>query len=171
MHSTVELGDGHYFVNDPGLIVNVPVKIVGDENEPSHVILEMSGEIVWKPVGGWMEGVTVRRPRIATGVTPSNQILRIDGGRVNMYNCVFDNRGSVGNCISVSGNKAGGNWEKAVIRGGSHNESGLFVENGARVELIGVSELQVCQCSPEFNYMSLHYIPFSFCHRAMFPTT
>lgn len=139
MHSTVELGDGHYFVNDPGLLVNVPVKIVGDENEPSHVILEMSGEIVWKPVGGWMEGVTVRRPRIATGVTPSNQILRIDGGRVNMYNCVFDNSGSVGNCISVSGNKAGGNWEKAVIRGGSHNESGLFVENGARVELIDVS--------------------------------
>jgi len=132
-------------VNDPGLLVKSPVKIVGDENEPAHVILEMSGEIVWKAVGGWMEGVTIRRPRIATGVTPSNQILRIEGGRLNMYNCVFDNRGSAGNCVLVSGNNAGGSWEKASIKGGSHNKSGLLVENGASIELIDVSAVSCLQ--------------------------
>lgn len=140
----VELGDGHYFVNDPGLIVNSLVRIIGDENEPAHVILEMSGEIVWKARGGWIEGVTIRRPRIATGGTPSSQIMRIDGGRLNMYNCVFDNRGNIGNCISASGSKSGGSWEKASIKGGSQDKSGLFVENGAYIQLIDVSVESMC---------------------------
>eukprot|EP00985_Skeletonema_marinoi_P003962 scaffold1738_cov198-Skeletonema_marinoi.AAC.5 len=133
---TIELGDGHYFVNDPGLIVNSPVRIVGDENEPAHVILEMSGELVWKARGGWMEGVTIRRPRIAAGGTPSNQIMRIDGGRLNMYNCVFDNSGNIGHCISINGKKSGGSWERAIIKGGSHDKSGLVVANGACIQLI-----------------------------------
>lgn len=135
----LELGDGHYFVNDPGLIVNSPVRIVGDENEPAHVILEMSGELVWKARGGWMEGVTIRRPRIAAGGTPSNQIMRIDGGRLNMYNCEFDNSGNIGHCISVNGKKSGGSWERVIIKGGSHDKSGLVVANGACIQLIDVS--------------------------------
>lgn len=125
--------------------MNSPVRIVGDENEPAHVILEMSGEIVWKARGGWMEGITIRRPRIATGGTPSNQIMRIDGGRLNMYNCVFDNTGNIGNCISVSGSKSGGSWEKAIIKGGSQNKCGLFVENGACIQVIDVS-VEIIQC-------------------------
>ncbi len=136
---TIELGDGHYFINDPGLVVNSPVRIVGDENEPAHVILEMSGELVWKARGGWMEGVTIRRPRIAAGGTPSNQIMRVDGGRLNIFNCVFDNSGSIGQCVSVNGNKAGGSWERAIIKGGSQDKSGLVAESGACVQLIGVS--------------------------------
>jgi len=133
---TIELGDGHYFINDPGLVVNKPVKFVGDENEPAHVILELSGEIVWKSRGGWMEGITIRRPRIATGVTPSNEILRIEhGGCLDMFHCAFDNRGSIGNCISVRGD-AGGRWEKAIINGGSSGKSGLMIETNGKVELI-----------------------------------
>ena len=134
-----ELGDGHYFINHPGLVINKPIKFVGDENEPAHVVLEMSGEIVWKSSGGWMEGVTIRRPRISTGVTPNTEILRIEaGGRLDMFHCVFDNRGSIGNCVSVSGG-AGGRWEKASINGGSRGKSGLLIEKNAKVELIDVS--------------------------------
>ena len=134
-----ELGDGHYFINDPGLVINKPIKFVGDENEPAHVVLEMSGEIVWKSSGGWMEGVTIRRPRISTGVTPNTEILRIEaGGRLDMFHCVFDNRGSIGNCVSVSGG-AGVRWEKASINGGSRGKSGLLIEQNAKVELIDVS--------------------------------
>ncbi|KAL7534972.1 hypothetical protein ACHAXR_008693 [Thalassiosira sp. AJA248-18] len=133
---TIELGDGHYFINDPGLVVNKPIKFVGDEHEPAHVILELSGEIIWKYSGGWMEGITIRRPRIATGVTPVSEILRIDsGGRLDMYNCVFDNRGSIGNCISISSN-AGGRWERTNINGGSKDRSGLFVGKLGKVVLI-----------------------------------
>ena len=86
-----------------------------------------------------MEGVTIRRPRIAAGGTPSNQIMRIDGGRLNMYNCVFDNSGNIGHCISINGKKSGGSWERAIIKGGSHDKSGLVVANCACIQLIDVS--------------------------------
>lgn len=138
---TKELGDGHYFINDPGLVVDKPIKFVGDEHEPAHVILELSGEIVWKSSGGWMEGITIRRPRIATGVTPANEILRLEsGGRVDMFHCEFDNRGSIGNCVSVSSD-AGGRWEQASITGGSRGYSGLCVRDGAKLELVDVSQV------------------------------
>ena len=131
-----ELGDGHYFINDPGLVVDKPVKLVGDENEPSHVILELSGKIVWKSPAGWIEGVTIRRPRIAIESTPNNDMLRVEsGGRLDMFHCLFDNHGSVGNCISVDSH-AGGQWEKVRITGGADGHSGLFVKKDAKLELV-----------------------------------
>lgn len=147
----IELGDGHYFINDPGLVVNKPIKIVGDENEPSHVILELSGEIVWKSQGGWIEGITIRRPRIATGATPNNEILRVEsGGRLDMFNCLLDNRGSIGNCVSCD---SGGRWEKISITGASRNNNGLFLKKNAKVELIDVSIL-VCVSFEVPNFFS-----------------
>jgi hypothetical protein len=134
------LGDGHYFVNEPGLVIDKPIKFVGDENEPAHVVLEMSGELVWKSSGGWMEGITIRRPRISTGITPITEILRIEASaRLDLFNCVFNNRGSMGNCVSISGGGAGGRWEKASINGGSRDCSGLLIKKNANVEIIDVS--------------------------------
>ena len=128
------MGDGHYFINDPGLIVDKPVKIVGDEHEPAHVVVELSGEIRWK-ASGWMEGITVRRSKMATGAPSKSDILRIlPNGHLDMFRCVLDNTGSVGNCISVSSN-ASGQWERTLISGCSRDHSGLVVENNARVEL------------------------------------
>ena len=151
----IELGDGHYFINDPGLVVNKPIKIVGDENEPSHVILELSGEIVWKSQGGWIEGITIRRPRIATGATPNNEILRVEsGGRLDMFNCLLDNQGSMGNCVSCD---SGGRWEKIGITGASRNSNGLFLKKNAKLELIDVSILIICvslKCTT-FSHVSL----------------
>lgn len=134
------MGDGHYFINEPGLVIEKPIKFVGDENEPAHVVLEMSGEMVWKSSGGWMEGITIRRPRISTGVTPNTEILRIEAGAsLDMFNCVFDNRGCIGNCVSISGGGAGGRWEKASINGGSRDYSGLLIEKNAKVVITDVS--------------------------------
>jgi len=133
-----ELGDGHYFIND-GLLIDKPIKFVGDEDEPSHVILELSGTIVWKSYGGWMEGMTIRRSSLAKAVSHKNEILRIDsGGRLDVFNCVFDNRGCIGNCTSI-GIDARARWEKAVISGGSEDSCGLRIGKNAKVQLIDVS--------------------------------
>ena len=75
-----ELGDGHYFINDPGLMINKPIKFVGDEHDPSQVVLELSGDINWNASGGWIEGITVRRSSITTRMTQNNEILRIGLG-------------------------------------------------------------------------------------------
>jgi len=77
---TIELGDGHYFINDPGLMINKPIKFVGDEHDPSQVVLELSGDINWNASGGWIEGITVRRSSITTQMTQNNEILRIGLG-------------------------------------------------------------------------------------------
>ncbi len=87
-----------------------------------------------------MEGITIRRPRISTGVTPNTEILRIEAGAsLDMFNCVFDNRGCIGNCVSISGGGAGGRWEKASINGGSRDYSGLLIEKNAKVVITDVS--------------------------------
>lgn len=89
-----------------------------------------------------MEGMAVRRPRIATGVTPISEILRIESGaRLNLFHCIFDNRGSIGNCISVASN-ACGEWERIRINGGSSGKSGLCIEDKGRVEMIDVSAIK-----------------------------
>lgn len=137
--NTIELGDGHYFINDPGLLVDKPIRLVGDENEPGHVILELRGELGWKS-RGWMEGLTIRRSRIAsTGPPPNKDMLRIEsGGCLDMYKCNLDNRGSIGNCIFVDSN-AGGNWESIIVTGASRDHSGILIKNGGRVELTSSS--------------------------------
>ena len=160
----LELGDGHYFIHDPALIIEKKIRFVGDEHEPAHVVVELSGEINWKANGGWMEGITIRRPRIATGATPNKDILRIDSdGRLNMYNCVFDNRGSIGNCISVGSCATGSEWEKTTIIGGSRENSGLLVEKNAKVELIEVSDSWGFRFRDSTRGNSSH-LHFSSCH-------
>ncbi len=159
------MGDGHYFINEPGLVVNKPIKFVGDENEPAHVVLEMSGEMLWESSGGWMEGITIRRPRISMGMTHNTEILRIEAGaRLDMFNCVFDNRGSIGNCVSVMSDGAGGRWEKATINGGSRDYSGLLIEKNAKVELIDVSickaeHISVCNArATQYSHLFYHTV-------------
>ena len=105
-----------------------------------------------------MEGVTIRRPRIAAGEIPVHQIMRLDGGRLNMYNCVFDNSGSLGHCISATGINSGGIWERAVIKGGSQDNSGLVVESGANIQLVDVSELMSIPLDSTFVSFSQHLL-------------
>ena len=125
-------------MNNPGLDIDKPIKIIGDEHEPAHVILELRGEIVWKSFGGWMEGVTIRRSTLTKEMSRHNEMLRIDsGGRLDVFNCVLDNKGSFGNCSSV-GTGSRVRWERAIVRGGSKDRCGLHVAKNATVELMKV---------------------------------
>ena len=130
---TIELGDGHYWVSEPGLNVKMPIRIIGDEHDPAHVIVELSGVVQWSGKGGWIEGVTFRRLRMAKG--ESNEILRVhSGGRVDMSECVLDNEGSEGSVAVVNGAGSTGRWFNTHIRG-SEAGAGVLIESGGSLDL------------------------------------
>jgi len=92
---TIELGDGHYWLNSPEIVIDFPLKIVGDEKDPSHVVLELCGTITWKASIGWMEGVTLRRPKITTVQQGEDHKLLLDlkeKCKLHMENCVIGDR-------------------------------------------------------------------------------
>lgn len=93
---TVEFSDGHYWVNED-LTVDIPLRLVGDEHRPSNVIIEMNNGccITWKGTGGWIEGITFRRPQIASAKPVSQPILRVESqGKLHMYQSAINNEGS-----------------------------------------------------------------------------
>jgi hypothetical protein len=115
---TIELGDGHYWVNED-LLVDKPLRFVGDEHYPSNVILEMSGTLVWQCKGGWIEGVTFRRPKMSSSEPTSQELLRIENGaRLDVTQSVFNNEGSHGSAIRVTESGTKGRWNKVVVKGG-----------------------------------------------------
>lgn len=107
---------------------------MGDEHNPSNVVVELSGSLTWTAKGGFIEGVTFRRPKISSGTPPTNDLLVVEAdGRVDVLNSVFDNDGCTGVVANVSGkNMRKGRWKSAVLKGG---ELGLDIQNGS-VELI-----------------------------------
>lgn len=67
------------------------MRIVGDEKDPSHVILELCGTITWKGSIGWIEGVTLRRPKIAAQLEEDQKLLDLKANcKLHMENCVID---------------------------------------------------------------------------------
>ena len=145
---TIELGDGHYWVNDPGLDVRFPLKFVGDESNPSHVIIELSGTIRWYAKGGFLEGITFRRPKISGSKRPQTaELLTVcEGGKLDMVHSVLDNTGSSGNVVALD--RAICRWEDTTVKG-SGDGSGIVVANNSSFELISVSV--VC---PKFSSSS-----------------
>lgn len=91
-----------------------------------------------------MEGIMIRRPKLVTGNTPINDLLRLDpGGRLDIWQCIFDNNGSIGNCVSVAGAGGGGMWERLYVHGASENCSGILVDQSSRLHLVDVSSLSL----------------------------
>lgn len=132
----IELGDGHYWVKEPGLNINIPLRIIGDEKDPTHVTIELSGTVTLDGAKAWMEGVSIRRPRIASGEMKSQEVLRtVNGGRFDMFNCVLDNEGCAGDVALVSGTNSNGRWAQVEICGGEKNSCGLKVKEGASLAL------------------------------------
>ncbi|KAG7368541.1 hypothetical protein IV203_031284 [Nitzschia inconspicua] len=116
---TIELSDGHYYINEPGLIVDKPLKLVGDENNPANVVIELSGSIQWSGTGGWIEGITFRRPKIVSGITPTLPMLEMkDKSKINMIHSVFDNEPSLGCVVALSGTGNKGDLNGIIIRNG-----------------------------------------------------
>lgn len=100
----------------------------------------MGGSIVWTGVGGFFEGITFRRPKIASSETPKYVMLQIlDGGKIDMIQTVFDNEGSTGNVIEASGSGSKGYWEHVSVQSGFN---GISLINGAHLNLTRVSLLR-----------------------------
>jgi hypothetical protein len=131
-----ELGDGHYWQNTD-LIVNKPIKIIGDENNPSNVIVEMSGTIVWQGRAGYVEGLTLRRPQISSDKVLDRDLILIEkNGNLTLKNNVLDNEGSYGNVVRLHGPGRKGVWEYVSMQNGV---AGILLEHGANIDLSQVS--------------------------------
>jgi hypothetical protein len=123
-------------------VFDKPLKLVGDEKNPANVVIEMSGAVQWTGKGGWIEGVTFRRPKISTGTIPSCVMLHIEGeGRVDVVHSVFDNEGSTGAVVAASGSGPKGCWHDVVVRNGG--SSGIELEGQVSLELTKVSKKDI----------------------------
>jgi len=117
--------------------VDFPLRLVGDEHNPSNVVVEMSGTIKWRGKGGWCEGVTFRRPKLSSTESSPGELLRIEGmGQVDIFQSVFDNEGSEDSVVTVAGVGAKGRWESVLVKGGA---VGIDIEEEASLELVDVS--------------------------------
>ena len=125
--STSELGDGHYWINEPELIINVPLRIIGDEKDPSHVVIgkyslyflgwiykinisniqhtiyaiELSGKVTWRKSTGFMEGITFRRPRMGDKKMAKQEMLKIDRSKVVFMHGVLEGARTILNNSNV----------------------------------------------------------------------
>lgn len=130
-----ELGDGHYWVSEPGLTVAFPLRFVGDEHDPSHVVIELSGSIRWQAKKGWIEGITFRRPRLSKEGSLAPEIICVEGGgRVDIFNSILNNEGSLKSPAIVRGVDSKGTWRSVKLRGAMASP-GLVLEDRADVEL------------------------------------
>lgn len=110
-----------------------PLKFVGDEKNPSNVTIEMNGSLTWHACGGFIEGLTFRRPKLSSDNVPDRPILIIqEGAKFRLTNSILDNEGSLGNVATLIGPGNKGTWESVVIQ---HGEAGMSLEAGAIVEL------------------------------------
>ena len=126
-------------MNEPGLSINFPLKLVGDEHNAANVVIELSGTISWYGKGGWVEGITFRRPKISSGEGSSEDMLRVvDGGKLDMVHSVIDNTGSSGaSAVAFEGAGSRGRWFGVTVSGG--RDQGVKLDSGARLELLEVS--------------------------------
>lgn len=125
-------------------MVEKPLKFIGDKNNPSNVVIEISGSLVWKAKSGWVEGITLRRPKISAPSMVRCPILNVTGiGRVDISNCVFDNNNmSEASVTKLSGNGSKGSWRDVHIRnGGLH---GIEMDGKITLDLKKVS--LCCYC-------------------------
>jgi len=121
---TIELGDGHYWLNDPEVFVKCPLRIIGDEKDPSHVVIEVTGSIHWDSSSGYVEGVTLRRPRISSiGGQNIPSLLNINnGGNITMTQCVVEGNSGSQELILNTNSPSGGN--------------GIIIKDNGRLVLI-----------------------------------
>jgi hypothetical protein len=115
-------------------VVDKPLKFVGDENNRTNVVVELSGSIRWTGKGGWIEGITFRRTKIAGELVPSGPMLYMDGrGKINVIQSVFDNEPSTGAVLVLSGSGSKGDWDGVTIRNGG--SAGILMNGQIQLKL------------------------------------
>lgn len=120
---SVEFSDGHYWVNED-LVIRHPLRLVGDEFHPTNVIIEMNNGscLEWRAAGGWIEGITFRRPQIASTKIVSKPIVRLQPhSKLEMYECTLDNQGSDHNIALEILQESRLSLERVSVRGGKVN--------------------------------------------------
>lgn len=141
-----ELGDGHYWVSSE-LLMDIPLRLIGDEHNPSNVVVEVSGSIVWRAQSGFVEGVTFRRPKLSSDDSESIELLSVVGsGSVDIVQSVFDNQGSQANVVVARGIGRKGKWESCLFQNGGR---GIALQEKAHLEIHKVrilSSLSFVQC-------------------------
>ena len=99
----------------------------------------MSGSVQWTAKGGWIEGITFRRPKMSSGkILPFFPMLEIkQSGKLDIFRSVFDNDGSTGPVGNISGSGKKGKWQDVVFRNGG--SAGIRIDGAekAEVDLIG----------------------------------
>ena len=122
-----------------GLVIESPVRLIGDEHNPSNVVVEMSGTIVWRAGGGFIEGITFRRPKLSSGEAPRDELVRIENsGKLGMVQSVFDNEGSAGDVIKLAGGGLKGRWESCLFQNGI---CGITLRDKSRLDISQVSAM------------------------------
>jgi len=92
----IELGDGHFWINESDIDISIPIKLVGDEDDPSNVIIEVNGTITWSSPFGCIEGVTLRRPKISLEAAHGKPILKIAArSKLDISKCMIDSHAIV----------------------------------------------------------------------------
>lgn len=137
------------------LVVDNPVRLIGDEHNPSNVVVETSGTIVWRAAGGFIEGVAFRRPKLSSGEVPTDDLLRIENkGRLGMVQSIFDNEGSSGDVVKLSGEGFKGRWESCLFQNG---KSGISLCDMAQLEITQVCTESKTSCRVTVYFSNLFY--------------
>ncbi len=90
------------------------------------MVIEVSGSIHWDSSNGYIEGVTLRRPRISSiggGNTPD--LLKItDGGNITMTQCIVE--GNIGS-------------QELILNTNSSCGNGIVIKDNGKLIMIEVS--------------------------------
>lgn len=95
----------------------------------------MSGSIRWRAKRGWIEGITIRRPRISKEGRNVPEILVLEsGGQLDIVHSILNNEGSLRSPAIVQGHGSKARWTSVNLRGAMISP-GLIIEDKAEVEL------------------------------------
>ena len=95
----------------------------------------MSGSIRWQAKKGWIEGITFRRPRLSKEGSVAPEIICVEGGgRVDIFNSILNNDGSLKSPAIVRGVDSKGTWRSVKLTGAIASP-GLVLEDRADVIL------------------------------------
>jgi hypothetical protein len=138
-----EFADGHFFHNTD-LLVDVPLRFIGDEHNPANVVVEMSGTTQWKAPGGYIEGMLWRRPAMQAETSLRPMLSLIGSNReaetaaVKIVHSVLDNNGTDGAVVTVAASSVFRGVD-SVIQNGAVGVS--VVGRAARLDLTKVCSI------------------------------
>jgi hypothetical protein len=135
------------------LIVDIPLRFIGDEHNPANVVVEMSGTIQWKASGGYFEGMMWRRPAIQPETSIALPLLSIgETAAVKTIHSVFDNNGTDGAIVCTKASVFRG--VESVIKKGA---IGVSVGPAGIVDLTKVHSLSGLMLILNFFPFTVHY--------------